>query len=183
MPIRKPRGDDWLKTPEQLQREIAIEEGTYTPPKEGSVGIGIALCLGAVAFSGWGLYELGATYAEYRRIQGWVPASAIITELSRTDTGRYGSTDMEYRYEHQGARCIGHRVNIRRDAGSSFFVRFEEAFRRQRPIQVWIDPNARCSAIADRDFPAVMLFSALLALGGSGALIFHIRRNDWKFAA
>jgi hypothetical protein len=183
MGTRQPRGDDWLKTAEQLERDIAAGEAGFARPEQPTRATGVTVCVAAAAFSAWILYQVVDVLAQYRAMRDWVPAQATITELRLIPGSRTSTLDMGYRYAHDGADCTGGRVNIRYDAGASHFAMYQDAFRKQRPIPIWIDPGVRCRAIIDRDFPAVMGYMALFVVGGSAALVLYIGRRGWKFQA
>ena len=181
--MSKASDEEILAQARQLERDLATEKAKWREADEPRLWVGVTLAVAAAGFIAFLVYMQGEVVVDYLRARSWVATPAVVVELQLFESSR-GSrrTYMRYVYEQDGRACRGGRINIRNDAGMDYFDRYVPAFKARKPITVFVDPGARCRAIADNTFPWFTLFPTSLGIGMAAWAIAFAWRRGWKVA-
>lgn len=152
-----------------------------------ATGIGI-LCFGIMPI----IYD-------WYRMQTWQPVDAHLTmadvEINRSDDSIMYKAIAGYRYIFAGKDYVSERVAI--ESGGDNIGRFQEdlgyslkqAYQQQKPIRIWVNPEAPTEAIIDRSLRLSiigfkMIFVITFGGFGCGLLYFCLRKTaKWTVSA
>lgn len=127
---------------------------------------------------------------DWQRMKSWRMVEARLDEARLRNLGGSESdsyqVEARYRYVVDGREYGGTRVAISRAADSvgdfqlALGAELEETLRLQRPFWVWVNPLRPGEAVIDRSlrgglFTLQLVF--MLAFGGIGALMLHLRKH------